>query len=186
MPQNGAALYWDPRRFPGWLNGDHFDIEARIPEEDLAAWAEPGRQQVMLREMLQSFLAERCKLVVHREQIDAKVYYLEIAKGGPKFGSDFKEAKGVEPDTVEQPRVFPGGGRIASDGGQMRFYHAPMALLASMLTNRNLGGREIQDHTGRTGPSLFSAVAALGLKLEAANGKSEILMLDHVERPSQN
>jgi bla regulator protein BlaR1 len=93
----------------------------------------------------------------------------------------------------------------------MHFYHAPMALLASFLTNRNLDGPEIQDRTGLagrydmvvewgvwtsvvgaaediadSGPTLFSTVAALGLKLEAAKGQTEALVLDHIERPSEN
>ena len=93
----------------------------------------------------------------------------------------------------------------------MHFYQAPMTLLASMLTNRNLGGPEIQDRTGLTGrygfvvewgawtggmaaagdssdpgPTLFSAVAALGLKLEAAKGQIETLVIDHIDRPSED
>ena len=161
----------------------------------------------MLRAMLQSLLAERCKLAVHRELKDARVFYLEIGKGGPKF----KEAKVDELDPAGQKSPFPGGGVVVPEDADLHFHQAPMTLLASFLTNRNLDGQEIQDRTGLTsrydmvvawgawtggmaaaadtsdpGPTLFSAVAALGLKLVAAKGQTETLVLDHIERPSEN
>jgi uncharacterized protein (TIGR03435 family) len=97
------------------------------------------------------------------------------------------------------------------EGGSMHFYQAPMTLLASMLTNRNLDGPEIQDRTGLTGrydfavewgawtggmaaeedssdpgPTLNSAVTALGLKLVPAKGQVETLVIEHIEKPSEN
>jgi uncharacterized protein (TIGR03435 family) len=93
----------------------------------------------------------------------------------------------------------------------MHFYQAPMTLLASLLTNRNLGGRPVLDRTGLTGrydfvvpwgawtagmgatdgasdpgPTLNSAVEAVGLKLVPAQGKVENLVLDHIDRPSED
>lgn len=41
--------------------------------------------------------------------------------------------------------------------------------------------------TDRRGPSIFTAVQEhLGLKLESAKGSREFLVIDHVERPSEN
>ncbi|AEU35619.1 TIGR03435 family protein [Granulicella mallensis] len=208
VPQTGAAFYWEAVGSPDWMGRDRYDIEAKVAQDDLAEWQKPASQEKMLRAMLQSLLAERCKLVVHRALKDSKVYYLEIGKGGPKFGPKFKEAKEDEPDPAGQPKQFPSGGLVVPEGEELHFYRAPLTLLATFLTNRNMGGPEIQDRTGLTGrydmvvewgawtgaadntadlgPSMFSAVAPLGLKLELAKGQTETLILDHVERPSGN
>lgn len=214
VPETGEAVYSDSVGFPAWLGENRYDIAAKIAEADRAEWQKPAQQTVMLRAMLQRMLAERCGLVIHRERKEAPVLYLKVAKGGPKFGAKFKPAEadeGYPAGRTSSP--YPGGGVFAAEGGQMHFYLAPMTLLASMLTNRNLGGPEIQDRTGLTGrydfvvdwgawtgggagpatgdatdpgPTLFSAVAALGLKLESAKGQVETLVLDHVDRPSGN
>jgi uncharacterized protein (TIGR03435 family) len=207
VPRTGGAMYWEFVGSPGWLSKDHWDIEARVAEADRADWQKPAKQTAMLRAMLQTMLAERCKLLVHREMKDAPVYYLEIGKGALKV----KESNGDESYPAAQRSQFPGGGVVVPEGGLMQFYGAPMTLLASFLSNRNLDGPEIQDKTGLTGrydfavewgawtggvggvgdatdpgPTLFSAVGALGLKLVAAKGQVETLVVDHIERPSEN
>jgi uncharacterized protein (TIGR03435 family) len=207
VPTTGEALYWEPVGFPAWLSQERYDIAARVAEADLAEWQKPARQTEMLRAMLQTMLADRCKLAVHRELKDAPVYYLTVGKDGPKF----KQAEVADVYPVGENPRYPGGGVVEFDGHAQRFSHAPMTLLASYLTNMNLGGRPVQDRTGLAGrydfalqwgwtgglggapgeasdpgPSLFSAVAALGLKLVPANGQVETLVLDHVERPSEN
>jgi bla regulator protein BlaR1 len=204
VPQTGGALYWDMAGAPSWLSQNRYDIEARIAEADRAEWQKPGAQTKMLQAMLQTLLAERCKLVIHRERKDAAVFYLEVAKGGPRM----QESKNDEP---LRPSRLPGGGTTVMENGSMRFYQAPMTLLASMLSNRNLGGPEIQDRTGLNGrydfvvewgawtggmqaaddtsdpgPTLSSSVAKLGLKLIPAKGQVETLVIDHIEKPTDN
>src|SRR5262245_12049137 len=61
---------------PGWFDSERFDIEAKIGPD-----VKPGDWQLML----QSLLAERCKLVFHREFKEVSVLALVLAKGGPKL-----------------------------------------------------------------------------------------------------
>src|SRR5262249_48471044 len=60
-----------------WTESDLFDLEAVIPEGD--------HTKAQLATMIQALLAERFKLVVHREARDMPVYALTVAKGGPKL-----------------------------------------------------------------------------------------------------
>ena len=54
---------------PRWADSSHYDIQAKMSDEDVAAWKkltrdEKGKQEKLL---LQSLLTERCQLKFHRE-----------------------------------------------------------------------------------------------------------------------
>jgi uncharacterized protein (TIGR03435 family) len=195
---------------PGWMRTDKYDIDARIDEADMAAWQNPAAQKEMLHKMMQSLLAERCKLAAHREMREKPVYALVTEKNGPKF----EEAKSVESEAIraKHPDVgaVPGGGGMVRFGGDgsMDLYGAPMATLAVLLSNK--AGRPVVDKTGLTGrydiklempqpgpsaadgtqdpgASIFTVVQEqLGLRLESAKEPVETLVIDHVERPAEN
>jgi uncharacterized protein (TIGR03435 family) len=68
---------------PAWLQtagagiaGQRFDIIANLPE---------GATKEQVPQMLQNLLAERFKLVIHRESKDQAVYAMVIGKGGLKM-----------------------------------------------------------------------------------------------------
>ena len=61
---------------PAWLETDGYDIVAKIP-------AETSKEQFNL--MLQSLMAERFKVTVHRETKTLPVYVLTVGKNGPKL-----------------------------------------------------------------------------------------------------
>jgi uncharacterized protein (TIGR03435 family) len=188
---------------PDWMQTELYDIDAKVAESDLVAWQDPAKQQEMLRSMLQVLLVERCKLQVHRATKEVAVYSLVIGRGGPKL----KQAVPGDPHPDATP--IPGGGEfLSSDGaGNVAFYNAPVRALAVVLSN--LAGRPVEDRTGLTGlydmtfrrprpgapsteieqnppPSIFEVAEELGLKLEPAKSSVETLVIDHVEKPSEN
>jgi uncharacterized protein (TIGR03435 family) len=146
-----------------------------------------SKEQRML--MLQALLAERFKLVVHRETKELPIYALIAGKNGPKF-------RAVEDDGS--------AAEIGSGGGhQIKAHHVSMKSLAATL--QGYIGDTVVDATGLTGlfdlnldfnvdesmssegPTVFEAVQRqLGLKLEARKGPVEVVVIDHVEKPSVN
>src|SRR5579872_3952200 len=74
---------------PDWLFGDVVTIVATVPE---------GTSVGDFRLMVQSLLAERFKLTVHRETKQVSGYALEVGKNGPKLRESrkdpIKESKG--------------------------------------------------------------------------------------------
>jgi uncharacterized protein (TIGR03435 family) len=58
------------------MSAQRFNIQATLPE---------GATEKQVPQMLQALLAERFKLVIHRETRDQPVYALIVAKGGPKL-----------------------------------------------------------------------------------------------------
>ena len=79
------------------LEAKRFNIQATMPA---------GTTEKQVPQMLQALLAERFKLVVHRETKDQSIYALVVAKGGPKLKESEPDppAPEVSPDTPETPK----------------------------------------------------------------------------------
>ena len=69
--------------YPEWMVNTAFVVNARVA---------PGTTKEQFRGMLQNLLAERFKLIVHRDTREMPAFDLQVAKGGPKL-------KKGEPDT---------------------------------------------------------------------------------------
>lgn len=161
----------------GWLATDPYDILAK-PEGAVS--------DERVREMVQNMLAERLNLKVHEEQKEMPVFALVVARGGSRLE---KSA------TTDQPIARVGYGHLS---GQ----HLTMENLTNMLAGQV--ERPVIDNTGLdgqydfrlqwtpeespdNGPSIFSAIQEqLGLKLESQRAPQDIVVIDHVERPSAN
>lgn len=74
---------------PGWMATEHFDIVATMPE---------GSKEADAPAMLQALLAERFKMVVHRETQEHPVLALVVGKGGPKMKESPGDAPPIDPD----------------------------------------------------------------------------------------
>jgi len=212
VPQAGGATFYGLAQIKGIPNwSERYDIDARISDADRAAWQNPAEQKVMLQAMLQAMLADRCKLAVHREIKEVPVYSLVVAKGGPKFKETDPTVE--HPAGYKLPWGGEITMTFSNDGGSYKMYGISMASFATWFSS--WAGRPVQDKTGLTGkydltmkqPALsgpspgeqqdetasdpggsasYSMVKDLGLKLESAKGQVETLVIDHMERPSEN
>jgi len=211
LPTTGATTFTQAQisGVPEWASQDNFAIDAKVPEEDLPDWQNPDKQPAMLRAMMQALLVDRCKLVVHREVKEVPVYSLVVGKNGPRF-------KATNPEETHEGVKLPFGGILSPGQNGMTLYAAPMTSLAALMSSFGRMGtrRPILDKTGLTGrydivlknpemgappvaqqsgPSAsdpsdsFSWVSeSTGLKLESTKAPAETLVIDHIERPSEN
>lgn len=169
---------------PGWVDSAHYDIDAKTGE---STRLEPPEFQ----RLLLALLVDRFDLKFHRETRERSVYWLVAQKGGQKL----KEHKGTEGLTMS---VNASGTKKVLEATKIS-----MGDLAGALTRQT--GRPMEDRTGITGeidvrlewddglggdsttPSIFTALEEqLGLKVNPAKGKVEVIVIDHVEKPSEN
>lgn len=187
---------------PDWIDSDRYDMEAR-------AEGNPGRDQMM--SMLQALLEDRLKLQVHGETRDIPIYVLTVAKGGPKLTA-YTEGSCVNFDPNNPPPPLAPGQRPLARCGNNNISRG--VWTASKVEMGSVTGaisvivrRKVIDQTGLTGafnirielppdplnttdptaPSIFTVLEEqLGLKLESSKGPADVLVIDHIERPSEN
>jgi uncharacterized protein (TIGR03435 family) len=197
---------------PDWAMTDRYDVTAKVAPSDVPAFQKLTNTQ--RGQMMQPVLADRFRLQAHRETKDRPIYALVIAKGGIKMkeakpGDTYPN--GVKPNS----NGFVHGATIFATGpGQITGQAASMADLALSLSNRGTDslGRVVVDRTGLTGKydftlqiapdqsqpegaegqqaagsAIFTALQEqLGLKLQPATVPTEYLVIDHIEKPSEN
>lgn len=170
---------------PDWLDPEPYYIDAR------AADAEAGPDQI--REMSRTLLTERFKLEVHREMQQGQVYTLTVAKGGSKL----QDAKGGTKNWINWSG--PGNVTFTENQGLLGLVNIISMLLGSPVTdetglkssyNFNLEFTNPRDPRPRLPDSPPDLIAALqeqlGLRLQATKAPVEVLVIDHMERPTAN
>jgi len=201
---------------PGWINSEKYDISAKVEDSVTAQLQKLSsyevRDQTSL--MVQSLLAKRFHLIVSYANKDLPRYGLVINKNGPKL-TPITAASSPEASIPNGPQikgfgVAVGNGQMLANGITMRYlvdilarepevdrtvldktgltdkyyftlHWSPVQSRIRTSQNRQ-GGREESFE-----PSLFAALEEqLGLKLESQKGPVEVLVIDHVERPSPN
>jgi uncharacterized protein (TIGR03435 family) len=112
---------------PSWVRSDQFDVQALMPDDSpiyTFAQMRDGRAPA-LQAMLQMMLADRFKLILHRETKKMPVYVLTVAKGGPKLMPSREDEK--QALNVNGNPAVPAGDRVVFGR------KASMAQLALLL-----------------------------------------------------
>jgi bla regulator protein blaR1 len=206
---------------PDWLDKDRFDIVAKAAGDPAPG---PNGPPPIMFQMMQTLLADRFKLKVHRETRDQPIYALVLANGksGAKLRASpmdcqalMNAARNGAPSPPGSNPPFCG---LRASPGRVQASGSSVTMFANSLS-RNVN-RPIQDRTGlqgdfdfelewtpdqmpagrdgapspgalppppTDGPSLFTALQEqLGLKLESTRGSVDVLVIDSVERPTEN
>jgi len=187
---------------PSWGNSERYAVIAKAPDNTTFE---------QMRPMIAAMLADRFQLRFHRETRELPIYELTIGRGGLKvLASRQGECLALDKD---HPRPEPGKPHLPFCGAVVRQRDSieaggiSMAKLAELLSEQ--AGRPVVDKTGFTEafnlqlnfspeisiqgdsgaavPSLFTALQEqMGLRLESSKGPVEVLVIDRLEKPSEN
>jgi uncharacterized protein (TIGR03435 family) len=174
---------------PGWLNDERYDIIAKagspVPVEDM-------------RPMLQTLLAERFKVELHRQTKETSIYALVVGKGGPK----------LQESTDDGPQSL-GGAKMRAEarnttmaqlaGALQHEIHLPVMDMTGLKGKYNFSldlmpyvGEPQQHLPGEPPPDAASIISQafsdqLGLRLEPRKAPLEMVVVDHAEKvPVEN
>ena len=181
-------------RAPGWIDSQRFDIAAKSVSDKANS---PDNEKSLVRELL----SDRFQLSTHREAKQMPVYLLVVAKDGAKLTA--------HNDAGIKTRAGCGrlvGRRVTTDGiatmlsrqldhevlnrtGLSGEYDVQLNFTPDSgpcrVGSDSQGGSVSTDPAGL--PSIHTALQEqLGLKLEPAKGPVDVLVIDRIERPSEN
>jgi len=191
---------------PSWTNigiGTRYDIEATSEEREVT--------EERYHQMLQKLLVDRFGLKFHWETHDEPVYLLVVDNKGLKLKTtDPASCVPVQPGVTLLSNATscgqPWGFTPIPNGLHFEGIGMTMKALAMVLS---LSGMTVIDRTGHDGfvdvkldfmppnrlstvagdapPSIFDAVRdQLGLRLQPGTGPVDEVIIDHIERPSEN
>ena len=181
---------------PAWASTSRFQIDARTERPTT-----PAQMQAMVRHML----AERFALKAHSDVAQRPIYRMVLERQDGRLGPSIYRVEdtgcgGSDPQPCD---LVAWSGGLTTAGMELQ-------QLAVALFNRSSStgvDRPVIDHTGQPGmfgftlmfspfateayvsdvPSIFTALREqLGLKLEPARGRVELLVIDSVEQPTPN
>jgi uncharacterized protein (TIGR03435 family) len=187
---------------PPWAGEDKFDLIG-LPDGE----GQPSIKQWL--KMVQKLLADRFKLTFHRENKEIAVYVLAVGKGGLK---NFVKSESTNPmPSGLEFRPTPGGLLLPARNatlGQFCQMMQQVVLDRPVIDQTGVAGKfdfqftftpddsqfnghpprvPPQAETTSVAPGLFEAIEQqLGLKLGPGKAPVDVLVIDHVEKPSAN
>jgi len=201
---------------PDWAALTFYQLQARMDDATLDALKKlPKKEAEAVRgRMLQAVLADRFKLKVRHETRQFPAYALVVAKGGPSLHE--AAPADPHTDTTATPTIPGGRGSLGmtfEDGalvstGQAVSLDALASQVGAMVkanVKNETGLKGVYDiklrftpdngfsgFPGASGapnaaPTIFTALQEqLGLKLESTKESGDAVIVEHVEKPSQN
>lgn len=185
---------------PRWAEEERYDVIVKADRR------RPRDEQVP---MWRALLVDRMKLTAHYEPREEPVWDLVFARADRRLGPQLRPSTCIPLPQAPAPGQQPCGFSIAPD--HVAIGPTTIAALARVLQGE--AGRLIIDKTGLEGsfdvalafsprqlgatasaaappadaPDFFTAVQEqLGLKLVSASSRVEVLVIDHIERPTEN
>jgi uncharacterized protein (TIGR03435 family) len=179
---------------PGWLDTDLYDVEAK---------AGGPHNLDDLHVMFQNLLVDPFKLQYHKETRTLSAYELVVDKSGPRLTENHN------PENFDIPIRPTGRGRfeathsstsyfswslsqrldrpVIDETGLTGFYDFKLEWTPEPSPGLAAAPDAAANLPPSNGPDLFTAVREqLGLKLDSRKGPIEVMVIDHVERPSEN
>ena len=189
---------------PEWIDSTMFDIDARMDD--------PGRGPLERAAMMRGLLVERFGLRARRERRELPVFNLVFARDDHRPGPQLHELTGPCTPTENPRATVPcatrtGPGSITGHGiamGALATYLSPVvgrvvvdrteltgrfdvALQFSPLTDVAVPAADAKTAFLADAPSVFVALQQqLGLKLTAGRGPVDVVVIDRIERPTEN
>lgn len=191
------------RGVPEWADRERFTIEATAGRSVTAT---------EMQRMLRRVLVERFGLEVHLEQREQSAYRLTLARADGRLGPNLQPADEAKCEESRRPRV--GGEQwgpqelvcismdllslglserldrpIVNQTGLTGIFNGTLSYSPSaeeLAAIYRLAPSELPP-AAFTGPSLMTALQEqLGLKLESTRAAIDVLVIDRVERPTEN
>jgi bla regulator protein BlaR1 len=207
---SAQQIEW-PKPLPPMLE-TFYNIDAKAPSSATSQGTpDPvARQQLVL--MLQSLLADRFKLRLHHETKELAVLALLVAKNGPTLVKAADRDCTEAPSIPNPCHVFPGGparGAVAKMVTMSDLADYLSLFMQRLVVDRTSirgnfdielppwsRGTEVTARAADAGlepapdpssPSIFAVLQdRLGLRLESSKSQMDVLVIDHVEKPSED
>ncbi len=188
---------------PAWVDSEKFDISAK-PDT-------PGMPSVnQMKAMLRTLLADRFNLKFHREKKELSVYAITVAKGGEKIGKEENSTLPIPGFGGMPQRGFNVRNSTIAEFAsvmQAQFMEQPVVDQTGLGDTRyTFVLKWTPDPSQRSGfgggpppdvappvpdddapPDLFAAMQQqLGLKMGTTKAQVDVMVIDKVDKPSEN
>jgi uncharacterized protein (TIGR03435 family) len=196
-----------PAAGPAWINSTSYSIDAK---------ADGPQDGAMMRgPMMRALLEERFQLKAHHEMREVSGYIMTVDKGGLKLKPSTDDSC-IRADVTDltlssKPGPKPWCLNPIVQRGSVNVFDVRGITMDVFCSLMKIAGSPVINATGLVGPydihlewaneeppppgappappasaQIAATRTQLGLRLEPGKGKHEVLVIDHVERPSEN